>query len=50
MEEEINQLKGKLILLKNQLMEIQKNCDHHFQGNLHYETCTKCNKVNVLYY
>ncbi|WHY01057.1 serine protease [Neobacillus sp. DY30] len=49
-EEEINQLKIHLAFLEKCLVEIQQNCDHHFKRNQYYETCIKCNKVNVLYY
>jgi prefoldin subunit 5 len=49
-EEEINQLKTQLALLEKRMNEIQQNCDHHFKRNQYYETCMKCNKVNVLYY
>lgn len=49
-EEEISQLENRIELLKKQVNEIQETCKHHFKGNQYYETCTKCNKVNVLYY
>jgi hypothetical protein len=49
-EEEINQLKNHIAFLESCLKEIQQNCDHHFNGNQYYETCEKCNKVNVFYY
>ncbi|MBS4192033.1 serine protease [Bacillus sp. FJAT-49705] len=47
---EIKQLEIRLVLLKRQLEEIQKNCEHQFIGSPYSETCMKCNKVNVLYY
>lgn len=49
-EEEINQLKDRLSYLENCMQHIQQNCDHHFKGNPFYEICSKCKKVNVLYY
>ncbi|MFD2682460.1 serine protease [Bacillus seohaeanensis] len=49
-EEKIYQLETEIALLKKHVKETQRKCDHHFQGNLNYETCIKCNKVNVLYY
>ena len=49
-EEEIHQLKTHLAFLEKRLKEIQQNCDHHYKGNQHHETCMKCKKVNILYY
>ncbi|WP_408009997.1 serine protease [Pseudalkalibacillus sp. A8] len=49
-EEEINQYKAHLAFLEKRLIDLQQNCDHHFQGHQNYEKCLKCNKVNVLYY
>ncbi|OCA81334.1 serine protease [Pseudobacillus wudalianchiensis] len=49
-EEEIDQLKAKLLFLQNRVRVIQQNCDHRFKGDQYYETCMKCKKVNVLYY
>lgn len=48
--EEIKQLQSRLTYLEKCLEEIQQACDHHYVGNQHYQTCTKCQKVNVLYY
>ncbi|MFS0645268.1 serine protease [Siminovitchia sp. 179-K 8D1 HS] len=48
--EEIKQLERQIEVLQIQISEIQQSCDHHFIGNEYYETCSKCNKVNVLYY
>ncbi|KAB7707037.1 serine protease [Bacillus aerolatus] len=49
-EAEINQLKTNLTFLEKRLKVIQQNCEHKYKGNQYYETCIKCNKVNVLYY
>jgi hypothetical protein len=49
-QEEIHQLKMQVALLESRLKEIQQSCDHHYKRNQYYETCMKCNKVNVLYY
>ncbi len=49
-EEEIKRLESHIDILKLHLKNIQTNCDHQFQGNDYFETCKKCNKVNVLYY
>jgi predicted RNase H-like nuclease (RuvC/YqgF family) len=49
-KKEINQLQTRLYSLEKRLEEIQRNCNHQFKGDLQYETCIKCNKVNVFYY
>lgn len=49
-EEEIDQLKAKLIFLQEHVKVIQQNCKHDFKGDQYYETCAKCKKVNILYY
>lgn len=49
-KEEIKQLELRIKALKNQARKIQQACNHQFSGNEYYETCSKCNKVNVLYY
>ncbi len=49
-EEEINQYRAYIASLQGRLRELQQNCDHHFQRDLYFEKCLKCNKVNVLYY
>ncbi|QDP41167.1 serine protease [Radiobacillus deserti] len=49
-EEEMNSLKSRLSYLENCINRIQQNCNHHFKGNQLYEVCSKCKKVNVLYY
>ncbi|MBM7715786.1 hypothetical protein JOC94_002775 [Bacillus thermophilus] len=48
--EEMKQLERKIEVLQVRINEIQQACDHHFIGDAYYETCSKCNKVNVLYY
>lgn len=49
-KEEIKQLEWKIENLKVRMSEIQQSCDHQYDGNDYFETCSKCNKVNVLYY
>ncbi len=48
--EEIDQLEWYVTLLKNQLTELQQNCDHRFQGDHISQKCVKCNKVDVFYF
>ncbi|VEF48842.1 Uncharacterised protein [Bacillus freudenreichii] len=49
-KEEIKQLELRIKVLKIQAGKIQQACNHQFSGNEYFETCTKCSKVNVLYY
>lgn len=48
--EEIQQLELRIKMLKIRAKKIQQSCDHQYDGDEYYETCKKCNKVNVLYY
>ncbi|WP_270180895.1 serine protease [Alkalihalobacillus sp. CinArs1] len=50
LEEEMKVTKQHLALLENQLKAFQEKCEHHFEGDQYFEKCSKCHKVEVLYY
>lgn len=47
---EIEHLHEKINSLERSLQQIQHQCQHHFVGDSYYKKCTKCHKVEVLYY
>lgn len=47
---ELTDLKNRMIILENHLKDIQKQCKHHFEGDTNYKQCSKCMKVEALYY
>ncbi|MDT8861656.1 serine protease [Alkalihalobacillus sp. MEB130] len=49
-QKKINQLKEDLIFWENHLKEIQRYCDHSFEGEHLYKKCLHCEKIEALYY
>ncbi len=50
LQQEINELHARVKILQQHIEELQQTCDHHFCGDSYFVKCTKCHKIEVLYY
>ncbi|MDV2684630.1 hypothetical protein RYX56_09625 [Alkalihalophilus lindianensis] len=50
LQEEIRELDAQMKKIQLQIEELQRTCDHDFCGDSYYVKCSKCQKIEALYY
>jgi predicted RNase H-like nuclease (RuvC/YqgF family) len=50
LQQELSELQAKVRKVHSQIEELQRTCDHEFYGDSYYVKCSKCQKIEALYY